>query len=283
MQTNAHESPVQRRPWRHLLASLVAATVLSEARSADIVEYFPLKITTSPALGVPATTAYDLPQAGNGGYYYSRNEYGPVVELSATDPAVIRSLAFQYYSDYVSVGTLVYRIYKNDGPPKNGLPTPGTLLDEFYSDVKSVAGGGISTFSAQYGFNAKNTMPASITVTIEFIGMGAGQHAGWLVTSAAPTVGSHPSYYWERTAAGWTAKSFLPDPPPAPTVTIQRATAGQIRVSVNGKAGATHVLERSTQPGVWTAIHTNTAAAFEVTQSAGNNTAQVLFRAYSKP
>lgn len=186
--------------------------------SAVIVDNFPLKVEVSTSSD-PKVVGYELPRLDNG-YYNSSNEYGAVAILQPGVPNVLRSIELPYFSDYSAADALTVRLYRNDGSViVQGHRSPGTLLDELTVNIATSGGGAVTTYTANYAFNALNVLPLpsgnpnEFTVTVQFAGLGGGNNAGWLISSSDVTTGSHYNLFWEKVGGDWTAKTFaVPEP-----------------------------------------------------------------------
>lgn len=193
------------------LALLGALSTFSLA--AAPIEYTPIIIKTSDTAVSGLVDAYNQPN-NSSGYYESQFEYGVEAHLDPTAPLVLRNIELPYYSNYDQLGALTVRVYANDGPILgSGIyasATPQTLLSEVVTDV---AGPGATTLNIAYAFNALNVLPSTVTVTLDFDGIGGANTAGWYLSTAANTVGTQGDYIWQRTAKGdWSRINAVPEP-----------------------------------------------------------------------
>lgn len=185
---------------------------------AVVVDNFPLKVEVSTSSD-PKVVGYELPRLDNG-YYNTSNEYGAVAILEPGAPNVLRSIELPYFSDFAAADSLTVRLYQNNGSVTvQGHNSPGTLLDELTVNIATTGGGAVTTYTANYAFNALNVLPLpsdnpnEFTVTVQFAGVGGANHAGWLISSSDVTTGSHHNLFWEKVGGDWTAKTFaVPEP-----------------------------------------------------------------------
>lgn len=218
---------IARLGSRLLLTLLLGSSLGGGAflTSADVIDNLPLEIRTSLSAATPQVIAYQQPN-NQAGYYESPFEYGAQATLDPAAPNVLRNVTLPYYSNYGLVGGLVFRVYANDGALVGTTPSPGTLLSEVFTDVK---GGGLTTLSIGYGYNAQNTLPPTVTVTLSFSGIGGDNTAGWYLSTADSLAGVHPDFFWVRSAdSGWARKSFavVPEPGVAPLLAVGGVTLG---------------------------------------------------------
>ena len=198
---------------QRLAKELVLLGILASSPSllAGTTEYMPIIIQTSTEFG-GLMDAYNQPN-NSSGYYESQFEYGMEATLDPTAPTVVRNIELPYFSNYAQLGALTVRIYANDGPLLGSSATPGTLLDEVVNDV---AGPGLTALTISYAFNAINVLPSTVTVTLDFDGIGGANTAGWYLSTAPNTVGTRPAgdYFWQRTANGdWSRQTtVVPEP-----------------------------------------------------------------------
>jgi hypothetical protein len=177
----------------------------------DVIDNLPLEIRTSISASTPQVIAYKQPN-NEAGYYESPFEYGAQASIDPLAPKVLRNISLPYYSNFGLVGGLTYRVYANDGALVGTTPSPGTLLSQGVIDLQ---GGGKTLLSIGYGFDAINTLPETVTVTLTFAGIGGDNTAGWYLSTADSLAGAHPDYFWARDAANqWTRKTFLVVPEP---------------------------------------------------------------------
>lgn len=178
---------------------------------ADVIDNLPLEIRTSISASTPQVVAYQQPN-NEVGYYESPFEYGAQATIDPLAPNVLRNISLPYYSNFGLVGGLTYRVYANDGALVGTTPSPGTLLSQGVIDLQ---GGGKTLLSIGYGFDAINTLPETVTVTLTFAGIGGDNTAGWYLSTADSLAGAHPDYFWARDASSqWTRKTFLVVPEP---------------------------------------------------------------------
>ena len=151
---------------------------------------FVLQLTTT-IKGTSSAVVFDLP-ALNYSYYDSspKEEYGMEITLPPGTPRALKSLAFDYFSNFEAPNSMVVRIYDNDGPLIEGTASPGSFLYEFYFDLEGTAGGTIVHVSDSFGFSAADTVPDRLTVTMEILGLSGDRHAGWALSEAAAATGT---------------------------------------------------------------------------------------------
>ena len=185
-----------------------------ESQAAVVSPYFAMTVTTTSD-GFDSVSGYNLGRL-NDGYYGGSEEYGAQVTLGAGAPTVLKGISFYYFSDFSSVGGLTYRIYANDGPLVNGLASPGTFLIEGTADITGDPTGAVVNFSADFGYDVVNgAVPTTLTMTLQFSGVDATHHAGWLTSEKTPTVGTHPAIeFWHTYDQGntWYTATLIPVP-----------------------------------------------------------------------
>lgn len=191
-----------------------AVVGIPESQAAIVDTYFPMTLTTTTD-GVDSFTAYSMARL-NDGYYPGSEEYGAQVTIGAGVPNVLKGISFYYFSDFSSVGALTYRIYANDGPVVNGLASPNTFLFQGNADVVGDPSGAISALNVSLGFDpVNNVIPNTLTLTLEFTGVDATHHAGWLTSEKVPAVGTHaPVQFWHTYDQGstWYTAAIIPVP-----------------------------------------------------------------------
>ena len=197
------------------LTCVIGAMVgIQKGHAAVVDTYFPMTLTTTTD-GVDSFTAYTMGRL-NDGYYGGTEEYGAQVTIGSGVPTVLRGISFYYFSDFSSVGALTYRIYANDGPVINGLASPNSFLFEGTADVVGDPAGAISALSVSVPFDpVNNVIPTTLTLTLEFTGLDATHHAGWLTSEKVPTVGTHaPVQFWHTydQATTWYTAAIIPVP-----------------------------------------------------------------------
>lgn len=128
--------------------------------------------------------------------------------------ATLDNFSFEYFgSNFMGGESAEVFFYKNDGSPFAGYASPGTLLWDSGSfsipgtfDASSPAG---TPFNALVTFSATGlandlplgglAVPGDFTWTVVFTGIGAGESAGTILSSAAPATGSDYNDYWLNT------------------------------------------------------------------------------------
>ena len=221
-----------------LLGSMVA---VNNVGAAVVVPYFVMGIDTwsSPST---VNTAYSLGRL-NDGYDGETTEYGAQVTLGGSGLA-LRGISISYFSDFTLLGGITYKIYENTGPLVGGLPSPASVPDYTGNfDNVGLVSGTITTATQTFAYaGGVNTVTPTFTMTLEFAGLDATHHAGWLTTEAnPPTVGTHlsPSYWY--TADGgttWHLSSLIPVPEPNYAVVVggTLALVGAFRVYRKNRA-----------------------------------------------
>lgn len=183
---------------RAAILMAVAGSLAGVASQAAVVDtYFAMSVFTSASPGA-ANTAYDLGRL-NDGVYQGRptEEYGAQVTLGSGVGNVLRGISFFYYSDYARLGGLTYTIWSNDGPLVGGQPSPGTVLYSDSTDIQGSASGVISKATIPFPYDPSKALPSTVTISLFFDGRDSSHHAGWLVSEALPSPGSHPlNQFW---------------------------------------------------------------------------------------
>jgi hypothetical protein len=134
-----------------------------------------------------------------GRYFYSSNEFGDQIQLSAeiTNRLFLKFQLEYYLSDNASGDeSLRIRFYFNDGT--NG--TPGKLLYEMADPVKLTKG-----FNSVVIEGLPLQMPDTFTWTAKFEGIGPGVQVGLLFYNP-PSIGVAYDDYWENQDAKWILK-----------------------------------------------------------------------------
>jgi hypothetical protein len=143
-------------------------------------------------------------------------EFGDQIFLNSPGPAYITNFSFQYYGiggnangsfvgQHVSVDV---RWYLNNGTPTtSGYATPGTLVYDSGAVnlgptaastlTFNTANGDFPVFPAGTGTNGWYVPGDTLTFTVQFSGMGAGDQLGVDLFSP-PTVGSTYVDYWQN-------------------------------------------------------------------------------------
>ena len=130
------------------------------------------------------------------------NQVGDQVVL-AGGGAAITSFKFEYFGSNILGGAQAQVFfYANDGSLVSGYASPGTQIwssgaftipDTFNATLMTNA---LVSFDLS---SAPVTVPADFTWAVVFTGVGAGQSAGTILSSAAPTTGSDYNDYWLNT------------------------------------------------------------------------------------
>jgi PEP-CTERM motif len=136
---------------------------------------------------------YEVPHYDGSPYYVSSLEYGNEFTLSSSPTYTLKSVAFEYFSNYAQSGGLVVKMYDNDGAGG----APGTL--EYTSAPLDIKLNG-----AQVNISFANvTIQPTMTLTVQFAGEGSGNAAGLVNPQVSPDVGTGPNGYWQNDAGGW--------------------------------------------------------------------------------
>ncbi|HRY50053.1 MAG TPA: hypothetical protein P5186_18535 [Candidatus Paceibacterota bacterium] len=134
-----------------------------------------------------------------GRYFYSPNEFGDQIQLSAeiTNRLFLRFQLEYYLSDNASSNeTLRIRFYFNDGTNN----TPGKLLYEMANPVRLTKG-----FNSVVIEGLPLQMPDTFTWTAKFEGVDPGEQVGLLFYNP-PSIGVAYDDYWENTNSNWVLK-----------------------------------------------------------------------------
>ncbi len=195
---------------RAALLMAVAGSLASAASQAAVVDtYFAMSVFTSAAPGA-SSTAYDLGRLNEAVYQGKPNEeYGAQVTLDPSAGNVLRGISFYYYSDYAKLNGVSYTIWKNDGALVAGQPSPGTVLYSDVLDLQGVVTGSINKATVVFPYDPAKGLPSTLSITLAFDGLDASHHAGWLVSEALPSVGSHPLNQFWSTLDGGTSWGFI--------------------------------------------------------------------------
>ncbi len=194
---------------------------------------FVMRLVTT-TIGTDTTVVFDLP-AFNYSFYDSspKEEYGMEIILPPGTPRVLKTLGFDYFSNFEAPNSMVVRVYMNDGPMVEGVASPGSFLYEFYYDLEGTTGGQIVHVADGFGFLAADTVPDRLTVTMEILGLSGDRHAGWALSEAAATTGTvaNPKFWHTLDEANtWSLVSLTDSGGP----TNSPVLAGPITNSFNG-------------------------------------------------
>ncbi len=163
-------------------------------------------MASGSASAAPSNVIYDNTTTYLTNFFASANEFGDQVSFAGSS-RLLTDVSFEYFANLITPGdTAVFRIYKN-APGANGAPA-----DLLYQT------GSVDVFN---GFNHVNIsglslqVPDSVTWTVQFGGLGAGETAG-LPLYSPPTVGATlaggviGSYddFWQNTAGTWSLFRF---------------------------------------------------------------------------
>ncbi len=136
------------------------------------------------------------------------SEVGDEIVLAGGLGATVTSFQFEYFgSNFISSAEKaeVY-FYQNNGAPSAGYASPGTLLwDSGAFSIPDTFNATLMT-NALVSFNASDlgggvAVPGDFTWAVVFTGIGTGESAGTILSSAAPTTGSDYGDYWLNTGS----------------------------------------------------------------------------------
>ena len=166
-----------------------------------------------------ADVVYNNSTTYSGSYVTSTTEFGD--QIFTVGPTVnnrITDFQFEYYGSLApnaSGRTAVVKFYANDGAPVGGAATPGTTalytspsfsLAAGYNTVNIVALGANNVFIPSNG---------SITWTVSFSGLQAGEAVGLLIYER-PSIGNSNIDYWQKDSGGaWALKQIAGGSPAA--------------------------------------------------------------------
>jgi hypothetical protein len=165
-------------------------------------------MASSSASAAASDVIYDNTTTYLTNFFASANEFGDQVNFAGTS-RLLTDVSFEYFANLTSPpgqDTAVFRLYKN-APGASGIPT-----DLLYQTPSFVIGNGfnhinISALSIQ--------VPDSVTWTVQFSGLSAGETAG-LPLYSPPTVGASlaggviGSYddFWQNSGGTWSLFRF---------------------------------------------------------------------------
>lgn len=115
--------------------------------------------------------------------------------------------SFQFYAtnalgSFAGTPQLDFKLYANDGPLVNGVPSPNSLLYDstlFTLLFPPINTGTINFTTADFGSGGV-FVPGTLTWSVSVSGLGAGDQFG-LVAFDPPTVGYDANYYWQYNGA----------------------------------------------------------------------------------
>ena len=146
------------------------------------------------------TTVYDMVGTGGNFSYTSGSEYGDQIQLAPGENRILTSFSFDYSANYALAGGLTFRLYDQTGVPIGGQASPGLLLDTYTTDILNNG----ATVHINYPHSFANTVPDTLTYTVQFAGLTAGRTAGLIAPGGTPVVG--------LSAKVFNAQSLAPGP-----------------------------------------------------------------------
>lgn len=154
-----------------------------------------------------AEVVYDNTQSNQSAMFVSQTEYGDEINLAPGLARKAVDFQFTYFSNYDLASGAVVRLYKNNGPTVRGASSPGDLLyQSAVFDIKksdtSDPNNVLATTTTIHLAGTGLLLPDTLTWTVEFSGIGAGNEASALVYYP-PTVGTSFSDFWQRNSSGW--------------------------------------------------------------------------------
>ena len=165
-----------------------------------------VSLMTSSSASAASTVIYDNTTTYLTNFFASANEFGDQVNFAGSS-RLLTDVSFEYFANLITPGdTAVFRIYKN-APGASGVPTDllyQTPAVDIFNGFNHID---ISALSIQ--------LPDSVTWTVQFSGLSAGETAG-LPLYSPPTVGATlaggviGSYddFWQNSAGTWSLFRF---------------------------------------------------------------------------
>lgn len=152
-----------------------------------------------------ADTVYDNSVNDLGIRFSAANgvQFGDEITLAGTS-RYLTNFSFEYFGENFSGNeTVTLRIYENNGPLVNGVPSPGSIPLFTYAGFSIIATNRATITYDQATLGGGFLVPDTFTWTVEFSGIdGAGESAG-LDLYGPVSVGSSFGDYWQLNGASW--------------------------------------------------------------------------------
>ena len=166
------------------------------------------------------------------GFYSSpNNEIGSEIILADNgNGSTLTGLTFNFYNTMADgAASLAIYLYANDGAPSSTGPNkPGTVLwsDSFAIPNAPISGNGISVDDSSDLPMGGVAVPSDFTWAVEFSGVTAGQDAGLIFTTNAPSVGNGYNDFWLNLGTAATPNWVLATNNAAPNLSFMFAADG---------------------------------------------------------
>ena len=227
---------------------------------------FPLLAVLSLLLAAPlghAELIYDNSANDLRAFLTRTEEFGDEV-IFAGSARTVTAMSFQVFGEPALPpnAKVVFRLYRNGGPPRPGsqAPTPSELL---YQSEQIDVRRGVQVIRI---LDLQVNVPSTVTWSVAFVGTGtqAGTRAG-LQIYHPPVIGRSFRDYWVREPDGWRlyaqagssfsfAATFEALPDPEVRITTSAAAGGRTLLTLTGPIGSEQVVEASADTIHWRTV-----------------------------